>query len=157
MQESLLSHWMHCTTSTTSGNNYCLLQQQVQTYAVCAPSEGPILVKNNTIIHDTQSFEIIYFQNCPLAKAKTVYKILQTAVLTTCRNLSSGASRCYSSFLICLLSFILLRLANMMLQTFTANWLSTTILKFLTKYVLTMLYVCYFQNPVWGYFIMADW
>jgi hypothetical protein len=49
-----------------------LLQQEIQTNALCITSEGPILVKNNTITPDNQSFEIIYNQNCPLATVKTV-------------------------------------------------------------------------------------
>jgi len=158
MQEALLSHWMHCTISTMCRNNQCLLQQEIQTIALCTASEGPVLVKNNTITHDNQSFESIYIQNCPLETVKQSQKILQTVIQTIkCRNLRSGDRRCYSNFLTCVMSFILLRLANMMLETFVANLLSTTILKFLTKYVLTILYVWYFQTLVWGYFIMADW
>jgi len=55
-------------------NNKCLLQQEIQTNALRITSEGPILVKNNTITHDNQSFEIIYIQNSHLATVKTVTK-----------------------------------------------------------------------------------
>jgi hypothetical protein len=34
--------------------------------------------------------------------------------------------------------------------------LSTTILKFLTKYILTLLYVCYFQTSVWVFFYLSS-
>ena len=37
-----------------------LLQQEILTNALCIASEGPVLVKNNTITRDNQSFEIIY-------------------------------------------------------------------------------------------------